>query len=691
MLGLPPMFTGAPPRWRIPQRPPPDEETRLMERKKISKVRDRGYVAPMPGIYSLLSSFSVPKGDDDIRMVYDGTKSGLNLVLFAPWFNLPTVDTMLRSMDIGYWSADNDYGEMFLNFWLHGDLRRCCGIDLSRIFPEELTDNARTIWEAWTRNAMGLSSLPYASCQISTRLKRLMLGNPTDPENVYRWDRVVLNLPGDKSYDASMPWVHKARSDGVIAADLHKYVDDVRVTAPTQPEVERASSVVAKRAAYHGAQDAARKRRKSSQKPGSWAGANIETEGDAVYKTVSLERWQKTKAHLKQLEEWIKQKEIPRKPLESIRGYLVYVSLTYRSMVPYLKGLHLTLESWRDDRDEDGWRDASFRKLPSDKFGVTEDPKAPAAVRQAGRYADDVAALLALTDFDAPVHLRARPSKGSLAIFIYGDASKRGFGTSIWVQESPIVRIEEGLWSAVYQEKSSNWREMCNLTLALERLLKSGKVEEGSEIFLFTDNSVTESAFYRGTSSSKELNDLVLRMRILEMQYSLFLRVVWVAGKRMIAQGTDGFSRGDLENGVATGSPMLSFVPLNVAPFSSSNTLEGWIRSTLPSSHEWTTLDPNGWFSRAHSSGHFIWNVPAAAAPAAIEQLCEAKLARPESSHIFLVPSLLTQMWRKKLGKIADVIFNAKSGVCIWPSSCHEPLTIALICPLLSSSPWTIK
>lgn len=691
MLGLPPMFTGPPPRWRVPQRAPPNEETRLMERKKISKVRERGYVAPMPGISSLLSFFSVPKGDSDIRMVYDGTKSGLNLVLFAPWFNLPTVDTMLRSVDVGYYSADNDYGEMFLNFWLHADLRRCCGVDLSRIFPEELTDNSRTLWNAWTRNAMGLSPSPYASCQMSTRLKRLMLGDPTDRTNVYRWDHVVLNLPGNEDYDASMPWVYKARADGTIAADLHKYVDDVRVTAPTLPEVDQASSVVAKRAAYHGAQDAARKRRKSSQRPGAWAGSNIETESDAVYKTVSLERWQKTKAHIEQLVDWIDSDEIPRKPLESIRGYLVYVSLTYRSMVPYLKGVHLTLESWRPDRDEDGWRDASFSKLPADKFGRTEDPRAPKAVKQARRYADDVMALKVLTESDTPVRLRARPARGSLAIFIYGDASKRGFGTSIWTQGSGDVKIEEGLWNLRFREKSSNWREMCNLALALERLLISGQVEEGSEIFLFTDNSVTESAFYRGTSSSKELNDLVLRMRALEMRYSLFLRIVWVAGKRMIAQGTDGFSRGDLENGVATGAPMLSFVPLNIAPFSSSSNLEGWIRSTLPSPEKWTTLDPNGWFSQAHSSGHFIWNVPAAAASAAIEQLCEAKLARPEVSHIFLVPSLLTQMWRKKLGKIADVIFNVKSGVCVWPLSCHEPLTIALVCPLLSSSPWTVK
>ena len=41
-----------------------------------------------------------------------------------------------------------------------------------------------------------------------------------------------------------------------------------------------------------------------------------------------------------------------RASMESIRGLLVYVSKTYKDMIPYLKGLHLTLDSWRPFRDE---------------------------------------------------------------------------------------------------------------------------------------------------------------------------------------------------------------------------------------------------------------------------------------------------------------------------------------------------
>jgi hypothetical protein len=47
------------------------------------------------------------------------------------------------------------------------------------------------------------------------------------------------------------------------------------------------------------------------------------------------------------------------------------------------------------------------------------------------------------------------------------------------------------------------------------------------------------------------------------MDGSLFIVVVWVAGTRMIAQGSDGLSRGDFFNGVLAGKDFLSFIPLD--------------------------------------------------------------------------------------------------------------------------------
>ena len=40
--------------------------------------------------------------------------------------------------------------------------------------------------------------------------------------------------------------------------------------------------------------------------------------------------------------------------MDSIRGFLVYVYRTYMDMIPYLKGVHLSLDIWRLYRDEKG-------------------------------------------------------------------------------------------------------------------------------------------------------------------------------------------------------------------------------------------------------------------------------------------------------------------------------------------------
>ena len=62
--------------------------------------------------------------------------------------------------------------------------------------------------------------------------KRVLLGDPKDADNVFCFDRVVENLPGTKEYNPLLPWVYKVPADGRIAADVHIYVDNGRLTAP---------------------------------------------------------------------------------------------------------------------------------------------------------------------------------------------------------------------------------------------------------------------------------------------------------------------------------------------------------------------------------------------------------------------------------------------------------------------------
>jgi hypothetical protein len=210
---------------------------------KLGKVRERRYVTK-GGVHSMNSFFAVPKGTEDVQMVYDGTKSGLNNAIWVPRFPLTTVNMMLQAVDENMFMGDMDIGEMFLNFILHESMQALCGVDLTEFFGEidSKTGRKHVLWEKWVRCAMGLKSSPYQAVQAMLVAKEVILGDRTNASNVFRWDAVQMNLPGSPEYDPSLPWLSKIRvEDGKIAADLFIYVDDVRVTGNSAKECDAAT------------------------------------------------------------------------------------------------------------------------------------------------------------------------------------------------------------------------------------------------------------------------------------------------------------------------------------------------------------------------------------------------------------------------------------------------------------------
>ena len=286
-LGVPPLWTGVPRQVLEPQQGLGDEDTISKIKEKLDDVRQKKYVGP--GQWkATMNYFAVPKGETDIRMVYDGTKSGLNDCLYAPWFPLPDADVLIRTLDDFYWCVDNDYGEMFLNFWIHPELQEFSGMDLTPLFGK--TESGELYIEGWYRCPMGQSPFPFNTVQQTRRLKRVMMGDAADEENVFRWAGVRVNLPGSIDYQPGIPWIAKYRSTGELAADAHDYVDDLRGTGPTAEDAWQVSSRIAKTASFHGVQDAARKRREQTQSPGAWAGVVCGTEPRRPYKTITQEK-----------------------------------------------------------------------------------------------------------------------------------------------------------------------------------------------------------------------------------------------------------------------------------------------------------------------------------------------------------------------------------------------------------------
>lgn len=105
------------------------DSVRSLVASKVQVMVDREYLEQGP-VNSFLHYFSVPKGDSDIRVVYDGTFSGLNDTLWSQNFFLPTARHAGELLNYGSWMSDMDFGEFFHNFHMDEKVRKNSGVDV---------------------------------------------------------------------------------------------------------------------------------------------------------------------------------------------------------------------------------------------------------------------------------------------------------------------------------------------------------------------------------------------------------------------------------------------------------------------------------------------------------------------------------------------------------------------------------
>lgn len=163
----------------------------------------------------------------------------------------------------------------------------------------------------------------------------------------------------------------------------------------------------------------------------AWAGATVITNSKTVRKSVTQERWIKAQTKIRwlgfQAGLWdevsdklmdkdalkMERQKVPApdvldyKTAVSFRGFLVYVARTYSALVPYLKGLHLTIDSWRPNRDEEGWRYVTPIK---DKVDLPNITSPPGWVKMVPRFVEDMRVLMDFTKGEHPPSVPVRPS-----------------------------------------------------------------------------------------------------------------------------------------------------------------------------------------------------------------------------------------------------------------------------------------
>ena len=794
--GVPIFFESSVPESKSPQKPFGNPSVKAQVRAKIEKALHRRYMIHSGiTLRAFIKYFGVPKGEFDIRVVYDGTASGLNDALWVPSFWLPTSESVVRGLGPSSYMADRDVGDCFLNYQLHHSAVPYTGVDLNPIYEPGEMEHARTVH--FDRNGMGMKPSPYNSCRMGLVVEEVCKGNRKNTniasdgkeENPFQWDSIRLNLPGP-GYDPSLAWVSKLRKDGQLAADVYTFVDDERLVAPTRELAFQASHVLASKQAYLGIIDSARKVRPPSKTPGAWAGSVIHVvDGLGVCLLVSEEKWLKLKSII---DKWINLLQsgetlLSHSDLLSDRGFLVYVTRTYPPMMPYLKGLHLAIEMWRGGRDSEGWKLPIVSSSPTaledskdddstgsahsisslditragkhgldlnqhasfdldqpldhedaavayslrrvmDRLPSTDTPEEVTPIRapKSGltptvpRLLTDLYALKTLTSSELPVLRVVRPTMVVQVFYGFGDAAGKGFGATVAGNFNCQSKLSEtstsrdglnyrlGVWNQVEELESSNWKEFTNLVDTTEEEAEAGRLRN-CEFFLFTDNSTAESCFYRGSSTSKKLHGLVVRLRSLEMKYGLLIHLIHVSGKRMIAQGTDGCSRGFLMEGVMAGDNMLSFVDLGKSADERFPPVVDWIRS-WSGQDEIKPLSPEGWYEEGHGitggapdkRGVYIphheprnqwhlWCPPPAAADAAMEELSKARHKRTDTFHLVAIPRLMAPRWRRLFNKVCDFSFVVSPGTSFWPEGMFEPLWVGIILPFTHHRPWCLK
>ena len=157
-----------------------------------------------------------------------------------------------------------------------------------------------------------------------------------------------------------------------------------------------------------------------------------------------------------------------------------------------------------------------------------------------------------------------------------------------------------------------------------------------------------------------------------------------------------------------SGESILSFIPLHLSAIERCNNFLPWITSWVGPRLE--VLAPKDWYQLGHDirgwsdpsngepfsrprlrKGVFGWFPPPACADVALEQLRMARIKRQDSSHVFVVPRLLTPKWLKQLWKACDVVLSVPAGSPGWPSDMYEPVLIGICFPFLSFQPWQFR
>ena len=120
---------------------------------------------------------------------------------------LPSMGNLLMMVVTETHMVDIDVGEMFYNFLLSSVLAKYCRVDLGSYLGHKKDRKGKPIYILWVCLMMGLVLSPYTAIQGLLWASDVVRVDRSDPDNPSRWEKIVLNLPGDPSDSPTITWV----------------------------------------------------------------------------------------------------------------------------------------------------------------------------------------------------------------------------------------------------------------------------------------------------------------------------------------------------------------------------------------------------------------------------------------------------------------------------------------------------
>ena len=599
----------------------------------------------------------VPKRAAGIgRVIYDMKRSRVNELLFRMPVSYPRINDVMRKLYPDAWFFETDFIDHFYHFRVRPADRKHLGIRRPH----------GAGYYRFTTLPMGCATSPYHCSRLT-----------------YAWDDALaklppyrgahkLNLPGLPGYDPSAPYMYKVDGDGHACPTDSIYVDDVHGVGPTHDKAMAALKSLMISAGSHGFGMKYKKVRGPAQFDRAFNGFTMDSRPEFGGPKINPgnEKRDEALAMLEALR-LVRQPGggrslVGRRRLAQIVGLL-------QSLVPGVPHGNTFLRRLYDS--------VHCLHLPHDERPGT-DYDVPVSLD--AEHWKDVDWWITVLKLNDGARLLCNRDVRTRAHFTDGSGRGTG-GTAQRFDSEPLPRISffSGTWKKSVVSMTSNWKELKSILIALRRERLAAERERRpsslrrARIYHMTDNMVSESVLARGTSTAPRLQQLLREIAYELVMQQCELLPVHVAGARLIAQGTDGLSRGQTAVGALSGATtdVRNFNPLHGSLPRLSPGLEAWARDKFGSQP--FLRHPDSWTAAAVVGRDTLWYPHPLLARSALQAFLRHRMQAPRTTAAtFLLPRRFTADWGRLLRHFSLELVRAGAGPH-WPASEFETLIVA--------------